>query len=111
MFVYLFVVYGCHLQRRRAYNFGLKTGANDDTAALAGGDVGAREEDVLLVLVESARVRYGLVVLDDRDRLAGEKRLIDTQRRRVDRRDADVGRDLVADCFFLQEFSLSFFFN
>lgn len=57
-----------------------------------------REEDVLLVLIDGARVGHRLRLLDDRDALAGEDRLVHAQRRRADLRHAQVRRHLVTRC-------------
>ena len=43
---------------------------DDDSTAFSGGDVGSGEEDVLLVLVDSAGVGDGVCVLDDGNRLS-----------------------------------------
>lgn len=42
----------------------VQTGADDDTAGLSGSNVSSGEEDVFLVLVDSAWVGYGLSVFD-----------------------------------------------
>ena len=76
---------------------GLEAGPDDHAAGLAGGHVGAGEDDVLLVLVHRPRVGHGLVVLDDRHGLSGEDGLVDPEDGGEDLDDADVGGDLVAD--------------
>lgn len=92
----------------------VNTCADDNTTRLAGGNVRAREEHVLLVLlfsscqpshanrcthlVDSARVGYWFIVLDDRHRLASQNRLIDANGGRVDLHYPNVSRDLVTDC-------------
>lgn len=75
---------------------GVEAGADDDAASFAGRHVGAGEEDVLLVLVDGARVGHGVGVLDHGHGLAGQDGLVDAQRRGEDLDDAQVGRDLVA---------------
>ena len=54
------------------------------------------EEDVLLVLIDGARVRHRLRLLDHRDALARQDRLVHAQRRRAYLRHAQVRRHLVA---------------
>uniref|UniRef100_A0AAG5DA10 Uncharacterized protein n=1 Tax=Anopheles atroparvus TaxID=41427 RepID=A0AAG5DA10_ANOAO len=75
----------------------VQTGADDDTAGLTGRNVGTGEQDVLLVLVDGARVRDGVGVLDHRNRLTGQDGLINADGGGVDLDQADIGRDLVTD--------------
>ena len=44
---------------------GRGSGADDDTSGLARRDVGAREDDVLLVLVDGPGIRHRVALLDD----------------------------------------------
>ena len=62
-------------------DFGLLSDVDDDAERFARRNVSAAKEHVLLVLVDSARVGHGFIVLDDRDRFASEKRLVNSQRR------------------------------
>ena len=78
-------------------NGGVAAGANDDTAGLAGGHIGAGEHDVLLVLVDGPGVGNGVAVLDDGHRLSGQDGLVNTEGGGVDLDQAEVGRDLVSD--------------
>ena len=77
---------------------GVESGADDNAPCFAGGDVGTREDKVLLVLVDGPGVGHRVGVLDDRDGLASKDGLVDPERRRQDLNDPDVGRDLVANC-------------
>ena len=77
----------------------VQAGADDDTAGLSGGHVSSGEEDVLFVLVDSARVGHGFAVLDHRHRFTSQNRLIDTDGSRHHLDDTDIGRDFVTDCF------------
>ena len=52
-------------------------GADDDTPGLAGGHVGAGEDDVLLVQLDGPGVGHGVTVLDDGDGHAGHDGLVD----------------------------------
>ena len=65
---------------------------------LSSGNVGAGEDEVLLVLVDGPRVGDGVGVLDDGDRLSGQDGLVDAEGGRHDGHDTDVSGDLVADC-------------
>ena len=60
-------------------------------------DIGSREDDVFLVLVDRPGVGDRLVVFDHGDRLAGEDGLVDPEAGRVDLDETEVGGDLVAD--------------
>ena len=80
-----------------AANGGVEAGANDDAPGLAGGHVGAGEDQVLLVLVDGPGVGDGLVVLDDGHGLAGEDGLVDAEGGGQDGDDPDVGGDLVTN--------------
>ena len=55
---------------------GVGSSTDDDTPGLAGGDIGAGEDDVLLVLVDCPGVGHGVAVLDHRDRLTSEDGLV-----------------------------------
>ena len=76
---------------------GQSCGADDDSTSFTGSDVGSGEDNVLLVLVDGARVGHGLVVLDHRHGLTGEDGLVDTQGGGVDLDDPEVSRQLVSD--------------
>ena len=58
-------------------DFGVLASANDDTGAAAGGDVGAGEEQVDLVLVDGAEVVDGLGLLRHGDGLTSQEGLVD----------------------------------
>uniref|UniRef100_A0A182WLP1 Uncharacterized protein n=1 Tax=Anopheles minimus TaxID=112268 RepID=A0A182WLP1_9DIPT len=75
----------------------VQTSADDNTACLTGGDVGTGEQNVLLVLVDSARVRDGIGVLDHGHGLTSQDGLIDTDGGGEDLDQTDISRDLVPD--------------
>merc|ERR1712223_1241970 len=53
-------------------NGGVGASADNDAPGLARGDIGAGEDDVLLVLVDCPGVGHGVAVLDHRDRLTSK---------------------------------------
>ena len=57
-------------------NRGVGASADNDAPGLARGDIGAGEDDVLLVLVDCPGVGHGVAVLDHRDRLTSEDGLV-----------------------------------
>ena len=57
-------------------DFSVLASANDDTGAAAGGDVGAGEEQVDLVLVDGAEVIDGLGLLWHGDGLTSQEGLV-----------------------------------
>ena len=57
-------------------NSGVGASADNDAPGLARGDIGAGEDDVLLVLVDCPGVGHGVAVLDHRDRLTSEDGLV-----------------------------------
>ena len=86
----------CHLGPDPA-DGSVQSGADDDATGFAGCDVGAREDQVLLVLVDGSGIGNGLVVLDHGDRLAGQDGLVNTEGGGVDLDNTDVSGDLVSD--------------
>lgn len=78
-------------------NGGVQAGANDDSASLAGGDVGAGEDDVLLVLVDGPGVGDRLVVFDHGYGFTGQDGLVNTESCGQDGDDPDICGDLVTD--------------
>ena len=57
-------------------NRGVGASADNDAPGLARGDIGAGEDDVLLVLVDCPGVGHGVAVLDHRDRLTSKDGLV-----------------------------------
>ena len=57
-------------------NGGVGASADNDAPGLARGDIGAGEDDVLLVLVDCPGVGHGVAVLDHRDRLTSKDGLV-----------------------------------
>ena len=58
------------------------------------------EQDVLLVLIDSTRIRHRISVFDHRHTLTSKQRLIDTQCRRIDRGDTNISWDFVSHSHF-----------
>merc|ERR1711868_102264 len=68
---------------------------NSSTSGLASSNIGAGEDDVLLVLVDSSGVGDWVAVLDDGDRLSSEDGLINSECGGVDLDESEVSRNLV----------------
>merc|ERR1719438_771705 len=60
-------------------NSGVDTSSNDDTTSLAGGNIGAGEHNVLLVLVDGSGIRNRITVFDDGDRFSSQDGLVNTE--------------------------------
>jgi hypothetical protein len=82
---------------KKPTNSGVQASAHDNTTSLASSDVGTREDDVLLVLVDGAWVGHGIGVLDDGHGFTSQDRLVNTQSGGEDLDEADVGGNLVSD--------------
>lgn len=75
----------------------VQAGPNNNTAGLSSGDIGTREQDVFLILIDSAWVRYRIGVLDHGYRFTGQDGLVNPKGSREDLGETNVGRNLVAD--------------
>jgi len=78
-------------------DLGVLAGLGDDTEGFAGGDVGAGEEKVDLVLVDGSGVWNGLGALWNGDRLTSQEGLVDSEGGRLDLEDSKIGWDLVTN--------------
>ena len=76
----------------------VQASANDDTAGLASSNVGAREQNVFLVLVDGTGVGHGFIVLDNGHGFTSQDRLVNADGGRQDLHDTDVSGDLVTNC-------------
>ena len=78
-------------------NLSGQASSKDDTAGFSGGNVGSREQTVLLVLIHGTGIGHGIGVLNDGNGFSSEDGLIDAERRGVDLDQTQVGRDFVSD--------------
>lgn len=81
-------------------DFSVLSGADDDTDAASGGDVGAGEEKIDFVLIDSAEIVDKFCLFGNGDGFTGQKSLIDAHRGRVDLENTNIGRDFVANSNF-----------
>ena len=78
-------------------NSSVKASSDNDATGFAGGDIGAREDDVFLVLVDSSWVGNRFVVLDHGNGFTGQDGLVNPQSGGHDGDDPDVSGDFVTD--------------
>merc|ERR1719438_540928 len=78
-------------------NGGVDTSSDDDTTSLAGGNIGAGEDNVLLVLVDGSWIRNRITVFDDGDRFSGQNRLVNTEGGGVNLTKTKISRNLVTN--------------
>lgn len=81
-------------------NFSFLSNIYDNSERFSARNICAAEQHIFLVLIDRSWIRNRLVVFNYRNRLASQKRLVDSQNGRSNRQNSKISWNFVANCNF-----------